>query len=41
MNILKKIVKEAILVPYRVFEGVIAAYDEVLTPKEGEKSPPR
>ena len=41
VNIFKKIVKETVLVPYRVFEGVVAAYDEVLTPKKGEKSPPR
>ena len=41
MNILKKIVKETVLIPYRVFEGVVAAYDEVLTPKKGEEQPPR
>ena len=37
MNIIKKIVKETVLVPYRVFEGVVAAMDEVIDPKKEDK----
>jgi len=33
MNIIKRIVKETILVPYRVLQGLEAAADEVLRDK--------
>ena len=37
MNIIKRIVKETVLVPYRVLQGLGAAMDEVVDPKK-EKS---
>ena len=37
MNIIKKIVKETVLAPYRVLQGLGAAMDEVIDPKKEEK----
>ena len=38
MNIIKKIVKETVLAPYRVMEGALAALDEVVNgPKKEDK----
>jgi len=37
MNIIKRIVKEAVLIPYRVVQGLQAAIDEVADPKKGKK----
>jgi len=37
MNILKRIVKETVLIPYRVLQGLGAAMDEVHDPKKEEK----
>ena len=37
MNIFRKIVKEIVLVPYRVAQGVGDAVEEVVTPKEEKK----
>ena len=37
MNIIKKIVKETVLVPYRVVQGLVAAMDEVIDPEEAKK----
>lgn len=37
MNIIAKVVKETVLIPYRVAQGVFAAVDEVANPPE----PPR
>ena len=34
MNIIKRIVKETALVPYRVLQGLQAAMDEVVDPKK-------
>lgn len=36
MNIIKRIVKETVLVPYRILEGLGAAMDEVIGSKKGE-----
>jgi len=34
MNIIKRIVKETVLIPYRVVQGLGAAMDEVVDPKK-------
>lgn len=36
MNIVKRVVKETALIPYRVLQGLQAAMDEVVDPKEGD-----
>jgi len=37
MNIIKRIVKEIVLVPYRALQGVDAAANEVFNPKAKKK----
>ena len=37
MSIIKRIVKETVLIPYRVLQGVQAAMDEVVDPKRKGK----
>lgn len=37
MNIIKRIVKETVLIPYRALQGLQAAMDEVADPKKGDK----
>ena len=41
MNILRKIVKETLLLPVRVIEGVEDAIDHVVYPKEEKKKEKR
>jgi hypothetical protein len=36
MNIIKRIVKETVLVPYRVLQGLGAVMDEVADSKKGK-----
>ena len=38
MNILRKIVKETVLIPYRVIQGAIDAMDTVVEGKEKDES---
>lgn len=35
MNIVKLVVKETALIPYRVLQGLQAAMDEIVDPKRG------
>jgi hypothetical protein len=37
MNLLKRIVKETVLIPYRILQGLGAAMDEVVEPKKRGK----
>lgn len=41
MNIIAKVVKETILIPYRVVQGMVAAGDEVIDDVSHPKKEPK